>query len=54
MTISARSVAPRPTGPIFDVVLAVAPILVALVGVVMVYTATRGELLAVGKTRTLT
>jgi rod shape determining protein RodA len=33
----------------FDVILAVAPILVAVVGVVMVYTATRGELLAAGE-----
>ena len=49
MTIAARSVAPRRSGPIFDVVLAVAPILVALVGVVMVYTATRGELLSLGE-----
>ena len=39
----------RRSGPIFDVVLAVAPILVALVGVVMVYTATRGELLSLGE-----
>ncbi|MGA2307281.1 MAG: rod shape-determining protein RodA [Acidimicrobiales bacterium] len=49
MTLTARSVAPRRSGPIFDVVLAVAPILVAVVGVVMVYTATRGELLAAGE-----
>ena len=49
MTITARSVAPRRSGPIFDVILAVAPILVAVVGVVMVYTATRGELLAAGE-----
>jgi rod shape determining protein RodA len=48
-TVSARSVSPRRSGPIFDVVLAVAPILVACVGVVMVYTATRGELLAEGE-----
>ena len=33
----------------FDVILAVAPILVALAGVVMVYTATRGELLSLGE-----
>ena len=49
MTLTARSVAPRRSGPIFDVVLAVAPILVAVVGVVMVYSATRGELLAAGE-----
>ena len=49
MTISARAVAPRRQGPIFDVVLAVAPILVAVVGVVMVYSATREELLVAGE-----
>jgi rod shape determining protein RodA len=49
MTIAARAVGPRRSGPIFDVILAVAPILVAIVGVVMVYTATRGELLAAGE-----
>jgi rod shape determining protein RodA len=47
--VSTRSVSPRRSGPIFDVVLAIAPILVACVGVVMVYTATRGELLAEGE-----
>jgi rod shape determining protein RodA len=54
MTITARApsrsaVGPRRSGPVFDVLLALAPILVALVGVVMVYTATRGELLAAGE-----
>lgn len=49
MTIAARAVGPRRSGPVFDVVLAVAPILVAVVGVVMVYSATRGELLAAGE-----
>ena len=49
MTIAARAVGPRRSGPIFDVILAVAPILVAIVGGVMVYTATRGELLAAGE-----
>jgi rod shape determining protein RodA len=48
-TITAKSVARRRQGLPFDVILAVAPILVALVGVVMVYTATRGELLANGE-----
>jgi rod shape determining protein RodA len=48
-TVTTRSVSPRRTGPVFDVVLAIAPILVACVGVVMVYTATRGELLAEGE-----
>jgi len=47
--VTTRSVSPRRSGPIFDVILAVAPILVAVVGVVMVYTATRGELLAAGE-----
>jgi rod shape determining protein RodA len=47
--VTARSVSPRRSGPIFDVILAVAPILVACVGVVMVYTATRGELIAAGE-----
>jgi rod shape determining protein RodA len=47
--VTTRSVSPRRSGPIFDVVLAIAPILVACVGVVMVYTATRGELLAEGE-----
>ena len=48
MTVAARTLGPAPprSGPTFDPVLALAPILVALVGVVMVYTATRGGLLA--------
>jgi rod shape determining protein RodA len=45
-TLTPKSVAPRRTGLPFDLILAVAPIVVALVGVVMVYTATRGPLLA--------
>jgi rod shape determining protein RodA len=50
MTIPARAVSSaRRSGPIFDVILAIVPILVALVGVVMVYTATRGELIAAGE-----
>jgi rod shape determining protein RodA len=54
MTITARApartgVGARRSGPIFDVVLAVVPILVAAVGVVMVYSATRGELVEVGE-----
>jgi rod shape determining protein RodA len=48
-TVTTRSVSPRRGGPVFDVVLALAPILVAAFGVVMVYTATRGELLAAGE-----
>ena len=48
MTTIARPVLARREGPVFDIVLAVVTILVALVGVVMVYTATRGTLLANG------
>jgi rod shape determining protein RodA len=39
----------RRSGPAFDFVLAVATVFVAIVGVVMVYTATRGSLLAQGE-----
>ncbi len=46
MTTITRTVAARRSGPAFDFVLAAATIFVALVGVVMVYTATRGSLLA--------
>jgi rod shape determining protein RodA len=49
MTTIARPVVARRSGPAFDIVLAVATVLVALVGVVMVYTATRGSLLAAGE-----
>jgi rod shape determining protein RodA len=48
MTTIARTVVARRSGPAFDMVLAVATIMVSLVGVVMVYTATRGPLLADG------
>jgi rod shape determining protein RodA len=48
MTTIARTVAPIRRGPAFDFVLAVATVLVSLVGVIMVYTATRGSLLAQG------
>jgi rod shape determining protein RodA len=44
-----RTVAARRNGPNFDFVLAVVTVAVALVGVVMVYTATRGSLLAQGE-----
>jgi rod shape determining protein RodA len=44
-----RTVAARRGGPAFDFVLAAATVFVALVGVVMVYTATRGVLLAQGE-----
>jgi rod shape determining protein RodA len=43
-----RTVVARRSGPAFDFVLAIATVFVALVGVVMVYTATRGPLLAQG------
>ena len=46
--ISRTVVTRRKTGPAFDFVLVLATIIVALVGVVMVYTATRGVLLAAG------
>ena len=49
MTTIARTVVARRSGPAFDIVLAVATLMVALVGVVMVYTATRGSLLAQGE-----
>jgi rod shape determining protein RodA len=49
MTMISRTVVTRrKTGPPFDFVLVLATIVVALVGVVMVYTATRGVLLAAG------
>jgi rod shape determining protein RodA len=48
VTTIARTVAARRSGPAFDIVLAVATIFVACVGVIMVYTATRGSLLAQG------
>jgi rod shape determining protein RodA len=44
-----RPVVARRNGPKFDIVLAVVTVVVALVGVVMVYTATRGSLLAEGE-----
>jgi rod shape determining protein RodA len=49
VTVTAKSIAPPRRGLPFDIILAVAPILVALVGVVMVYSATRGPLLADGE-----
>jgi rod shape determining protein RodA len=48
VTTIARTVAARRSGPAIDIVLAVATVFVAIVGVVMVYTATRGSLLAQG------
>jgi rod shape determining protein RodA len=49
MTMIARTASARRSGPSFDLVLGVATTLVACVGVVMVYTATRGSLLAEGE-----
>jgi rod shape determining protein RodA len=50
MTMTARSVpASRRHVPAFDIVLVVATLLVSFLGVVMVYTATRGPLLANGE-----
>jgi rod shape determining protein RodA len=48
MTMIPRTVINRRNGPPFDIMLVLATMLVALVGVVMVYTATRGILLAAG------
>jgi cell division protein FtsW (lipid II flippase) len=49
MTTLARThVASRRNVPPFDIILLVATLLVSVVGVVMVYTATRGSLLAQG------
>jgi rod shape determining protein RodA len=50
MTMISRTVVTRrKTGPAFDFVLVLATVIVALAGVVMVYTATRGVLLAAGE-----
>jgi rod shape determining protein RodA len=49
VTTIARTVAARRSGPAFDIVLAVATVFVAGVGVIMVYTATKGSLLAQGE-----
>jgi rod shape determining protein RodA len=48
MTMISRTVVNRRSGPVFDFVLALATIVVACVGLVMVYTATRVSLLAAG------
>jgi rod shape determining protein RodA len=49
MTMIARTVTTRRNGPVFDFMLALATIIVALIGVVMVYTASRATLLAAGE-----
>jgi rod shape determining protein RodA len=48
MTTLARTVGTSRRRPAFDIVLGVATVMVALIGVVMVYTATRGTLVAEG------
>jgi rod shape determining protein RodA len=48
MTMITRTAGTRRSGPAFDFLLALATVVVALVGVVMVYTATRGALLSAG------
>ena len=49
MTTLARThVATRRNVPPFDLILVIATLLVSIIGVVMVYTATRGSLLAAG------
>jgi len=49
MTTISKSVVNRRSEPVFDFVLVLATVTVALIGVVMVYTATRGTLLAEGE-----
>ena len=49
MTSISKSVVNRRSEPVFDFVLVLATVTVALIGVVMVYTATRGTLLAAGE-----
>jgi rod shape determining protein RodA len=48
MTMISRTAVNRRSGPVFDFVLALATIIVACVGLVMVYTATRVSLIAAG------
>jgi rod shape determining protein RodA len=48
MTTISKSVVNRRSEPVFDFVLVLATVTVALIGIVMVYTATRGALLAEG------
>jgi rod shape determining protein RodA len=48
MTMISRTVVNRRSGPVFDFILVLATVLVAGVGLVMVYSATRGSLLALG------
>ena len=48
MTMISRTVVNRRGGPVFDFILALATVIVAGIGLVMVYSATRGSLLAQG------
>ncbi len=48
MTMISRTVVNRRSGPVFDFILVLATVIVAGIGVVMVYSATRGSLLALG------
>jgi rod shape determining protein RodA len=48
MTMISKTVVNRRSGPAFDFILALATVAVAAVGLVMVYSATRGSLLAAG------
>jgi rod shape determining protein RodA len=48
MTTISKTVVNRRTGPVFDYILVLATIIVAGVGLIMVYSATRGSLLALG------
>jgi rod shape determining protein RodA len=48
MTMISRTVVNRRNGPVFDFILVLATVIVAGIGLVMVYSATRGSLLALG------
>ncbi len=48
MTMISRTVVNRRSGPVFDFILVLATVIVAGIGLVMVYSATRGSLLALG------
>ena len=48
MTMISRTVGTRRSGPVFDFILVLATVVVAGIGLVMVYSATRGTLLAAG------
>src|SRR5580692_5202383 len=48
MTMISRTVVNRRRGPVFDFILVLATVIVAGIGLIMVYSATRGSLLALG------